>query len=402
MYCPNCGTEKQKRGQYCSECGKPIKAAKGSRSTFIISLLALLIALAGTGLGIFFFFNKIEEPVQVIKDGHEPKQAAQVIEKEKEQEKEQEQDQEKEQEQQPETKPELEKPKEVKASEAPETKSKTEIIKNSQDKVFTIFTDTSQGSGFLFSNKGDVVTNAHVVAGFTDVVVKSSDGTEHQGRVIGISDVVDIALIRVDSLSGKDPLPIEAAQTAAGTEVIALGSPRGLENTASIGYLTGIDRDILGDFNYEKVYQIDARIAPGSSGGPLLDATTGKVIGINSAVLIEDESIGFSIPMFSVHNQFITWSQNPMSAEEISNLFDFYDEYNDYWEWNDSDWEYNEDDYYDWENDDESDNQDVDGSNDEELEEPEAPSADEQPTSDPKLENAESSDESSDEEANIE
>ncbi|GIN90683.1 trypsin-like peptidase domain-containing protein [Siminovitchia terrae] len=400
MYCPNCGAEKQKRGQYCSECGKPIKAAKGSRSTFIMSLLALLIALAGTGLGIFFFFNKKEEPVQVIKAGHEPKPATQVIEKEKDQKKEQ--DQEKEQEQQPETKPELEKQKEVKASEAPETKSKTEIIKNSQDKVFTIFTDTSQGSGFLFSNKGDVVTNAHVVAGFTEVVVKSSDGTEHQGRVIGISDVVDIALIRVDPLSGKEPLPIEMAQTAAGTEVIALGSPRGLENTASIGYLTGIDRDILGDFNYEKVYQIDARIAPGSSGGPLLNATTGKVIGINSAVLIEDESIGFSIPMFSVHSQFITWSQNPMSAEEVSNLFDFYDEYNDYWEWNDSDWEYNEDDYYDWENDDESETEDVDSSHDEELKESEAPSEDEQPESNPNLEDNESNEEHLDEEANTE
>ncbi|WP_164525544.1 trypsin-like peptidase domain-containing protein [Siminovitchia acidinfaciens] len=353
MFCPNCGAEKQKRGQYCTECGKPLKAAKGSRSTFIISLMALLIALAGTGLGIFFLLNKKEEPVEVIKADIEPEPVVKVVEKVKE--------------------PEPEKKEEVKAPEPPKTKSKTEVIKGAQDKVFTIFTDSNQGSGFLFSNKGDVVTNAHVVAGFTDVLVKSSDGTEYQGQVIGISDVVDIALIRVDPLSGKEPLPAEMTQTAVGTEVIALGSPRGLENTASVGYLTGIDRDILGEFNYEKVYQIDAQISPGSSGGPLLDATTGKVIGINSAVLIADQSIGFSIPMFSVHNQFTAWSQNPMSAEEVSSLFGFYDEYYDYWQWDDSDWEYNEDDYYDWESDDSYEYENQDGGDEyyeEEYEEP--------------------------------
>lgn len=385
MYCPNCGAEKQKRGQYCRECGKPM----GSRSTIIISLMALLIALAGTGLGIFFFLNKKEEPVKVIKAEREPDPVVKVIEEEKEKEPE----------------PEPEKKEEVKAPEPPKTKSKTDIIKEAQNKVFTIFTDTSQGSGFLFTNKGDVVTNAHVVAGFTDVLVKSSDGTEYQGQVIGISDVVDIALIRVDPLSGKEPLPVEMAQTAVGTEVIALGSPRGLENTATVGYLTGIDRDILGEFNYEKVYQIDAQISPGSSGGPLLDATTGNVIGINSAVLIADQSIGFSIPMFSVHSQFTQWSQNPMSAEEVSSLFGFYEEYYDYWEWEDSDWEYNEDDYYDWESDGGSENQD---GNDSYEEEPASEEDEEEPKEDPSLKQNNNDEEgglykeNTDEEANTE
>lgn len=394
MFCPNCGAQKQKRGQICTECDKPLKAAKGSRSTFIISLMALLIALAGTGLGIFLFLNKKEEPVQVIKAERKPEPVVKVIEKEKE--------------------PEPEKKEEVRVSEPPKTKNKTEVIKGAQDKVFTIFTDSSQGSGFLFSNKGDVVTNAHVVAGYTDVLVKSSDGTEYQGQVIGISDVIDIALIRVEPLSGKEPLPVEMAQTAVGTEVIALGSPRGLENTASVGYLTGIDRDILGDFNYEKVYQIDAQISPGSSGGPLLDATTGKVIGINSAVLIADESIGFSIPMFSVHNQFTGWSQHPMSAEEVSSLFGFYDEYYDYWEWDDSDWEYNEDDYYDWEGDDSYESEvpeDINAPENDEYIESEDPSGYEENVQeseeDPNLEQYNIEDEGSyeenlDEEANIE
>ena len=94
-----------------------------------------------------------------------------------------------------------------------------------------------------------------------------------------------------------------------GTEVIALGSPQGLENSASIGYLTGINRTIDMDFSYENVYQVDAQIDQGSSGGPLLDAKTGKVIGINSLLYTKNNSFAFSIPMHSMIDLLDSWAR---------------------------------------------------------------------------------------------
>jgi serine protease Do len=206
-------------------------------------------------------------------------------------------------------------------------KEKTQIIKESQSRVFTIFTETSLGTGFLFEEKGTVVTNAHVVAGSTEVVVRDVDGQQTTGRVIGISDEYDVALIQVDDYAGEMPLEMETDETEIGSEVIALGSPQGLENSASIGYLTGLDRSFESDFQYENVYQVDAQISPGSSGGPLLDAKTGKVIGINSAVLTADQSIGFSIPLYTMMNLLQSWSDSPMTSSEVASKFPFYDDY---------------------------------------------------------------------------
>lgn len=108
--------------------------------------------------------------------------------------------------------------------------------------------------------------------------------------------------------------------------MIALGSPNGFENTASIGYLTGLNRDMEMEFIYEKIYQIDAQIDHGSSGGPLLDATTGKVIGINSLLYKDNTVFGFSIPMHSMQKIVDQWIQQPMNSKEVAALFDVYDD----------------------------------------------------------------------------
>lgn len=200
-------------------------------------------------------------------------------------------------------------------------KDKKTIIKEAQEKVYTITTDTGIGSGFLFQEKGLVVTNAHVVGGHRDVSIRDTDGEEHPGKVIGISDTADIALIEVEALRREKPLESEMETTEIGTEVIALGSPNGYENSASIGYLTGVDRDIDYGFKYEKVYQIDAQVAPGSSGGPLLDAESGKVIGINSLLQNDGNAIGFSIPLYSVNGTLLEWASNPMSSNEVAQVF---------------------------------------------------------------------------------
>jgi hypothetical protein len=96
-----------------------------------------------------------------------------------------------------------------------------------------------------------------------------------------------------------------------GDEVIALGSPLGYQNTATIGIISGLDRSFkLESFNYNKVYQISAPISPGSSGGPLIDSVNGEVLGINSAG-IDTGDIGFSMPIYQCVTYLDKWAKNP-------------------------------------------------------------------------------------------
>lgn len=191
-----------------------------------------------------------------------------------------------------------------------------EIIHEAQKLVVKIeLPDGSLGSGFLYNDKGDVITNAHVVANTKEVKVKTADSKKFSGTVIGISSDTDVALVRVSGLAGIKPLKIAKDRKAdIGDEVLALGSPLGLQNTVTTGIISGVDRDFdLKPFHYENVYQISAPIAPGNSGGPLIDSKTGEVLGINSAG-IDQGSIGFSIPIPNVISLIESWSKSPMSS----------------------------------------------------------------------------------------
>jgi len=202
-------------------------------------------------------------------------------------------------------------------------KAMADIIADAQETVYTIYTDNAQGSGFLYNSSGAVVTNAHVVEGASTVVVKTKDGQSLDGEMIGYSNTTDVAVIQVPALAGTAPYPHETQQPfAIGEEVIALGSPLGLENTATMGYITGTDRNfVIGQFTYNNLYQISARIAPGSSGGPLISKQSGKIAAINSAQSIADQSIGFSIPLYKVSNLIQSWIDTPMSQDAIASLF---------------------------------------------------------------------------------
>ena len=291
MFCRSCGERNDESARFCTGCGRRLENGESvptKRKHTVAIVLSILLA-AGGGFGVQQYLAKEAEADTIIV--HNSKEQAEPVQREKK-----------------------------------------EIIKAAQKKVYTIVTDTGIGSGFLFTKDGMVVTNAHVVAGFTDVTVRNSDGEEVSGRVIGISDVEDIAIIEVDAYKGQEPLPAEMKVTEVGSEVIALGSPNGFENSASIGYLTGVDRDISFDFEYEDIYQIDAQIAPGSSGGPLVDAETGNVIGINSLLYNDGNAIGFSIPLHSVHDSLMGWVNDPMSAAAVASVFGVYDSY-DYFDW---------------------------------------------------------------------
>jgi serine protease Do len=191
-----------------------------------------------------------------------------------------------------------------------------EIIHEAQKLVVQIeVANGTMGSGFLYNNQGDVITNAHVVANTKEVKVKTADSKEFSGTVIGISSDTDVALVRVPGLAGVEPLKIAKDRKAEiGDEVLALGSPLGFQNTVTTGIISGIDRDFdLEPFQYEDVYQISAPIAPGNSGGPLIDSKTGEVLGINSAGM-DQGSIGFSIPIPNVISLIEGWSKSPMTS----------------------------------------------------------------------------------------
>jgi serine protease Do len=197
-----------------------------------------------------------------------------------------------------------------------ELKELKEVIHETQKLVVKIeLEDGSLGSGFLYNEKGDIVTNAHVVANAKEVKVNTTDSKEFTGEVIGISNDTDIAVVRVDGLKDVAPLKIARSRTAEiGDEVLALGSPLGFQNTVTTGIISGLERDLnIDNFQYEDVYQMSAPIAPGNSGGPLIDRKTGEVIGINSAVSNQG-TIGFSIPIIDVLPLIEGWSETPMTS----------------------------------------------------------------------------------------
>lgn len=357
MTCNKCGAKNAEGSKFCKDCGQPLtqtRSKKQKKRKFIYTIV-LVLTLLGIGVGSAQLMKEDADPI-------EPPKQDQTAEKEPETPEVTEPPVETE-EVEPGTVEKVEEPEETVVAEEPQAgtvtkvedvvppsqqeekvepkkKEKTAIIKDSQQKVYTVLTEGGQGSGFLFSTTGMVVTNAHAVAGYTNVVVRNINGQDHPGTVVGISGESDIALIHVEAFEGIAPLEAEMGPSDVGTEVIALGSPAGMENTATMGYITGIDRDFYQEFTYEDIYQIDAKIAPGSSGGPLVDATTGKVVGINSLVVEDGDSIGFSIPLYSMHEQLSKWVTTPMTKEQVAEIFGVYDDFDKY---EDEDYEYDVD-----------------------------------------------------------
>ncbi|WP_020619882.1 S1C family serine protease [Paenibacillus daejeonensis] len=191
-----------------------------------------------------------------------------------------------------------------------------DLIRTHQQLVVSIQTIGDQGegigSGFLYNELGDIVTNAHVLAGARQVSVRMSDTSTYPGTIIGMDIEKDIAIVRVEELVGTAPLEVDAETRAdIGDEVLAFGSPLGFENTVTTGIISGLDRDLqIEQTKYVGVYQISAPITQGNSGGPLVMQSTGKVIGINSAAA-NSGTIGFSIPYHQVVHMLENWSANP-------------------------------------------------------------------------------------------
>ncbi len=143
------------------------------------------------------------------------------------------------------------------------------------------------GSGFIISDDGYILTNNHVVAGANGIFVTMTDGKEHKAKIIGTDPRTDIALIKIDA-NGLSPLAIGSSKNLKkGQWVLAIGSPFGLESTATAGIISAINRD-TGD--YLPFIQTDVAVNPGNSGGPLINLA-GQVVGVNSQII--SQSGGF-------------------------------------------------------------------------------------------------------------
>ncbi len=158
------------------------------------------------------------------------------------------------------------------------------------------FTVPSLGTGFVISDEGLIVTNNHVVDGVDKIEVVFSDGTRSEAEVVGTDPKTDVALIRARADQSYVPLALgDSDALLPGDWVIAIGNPFGLNHTVTAGIVSAIGRD-LGHGSYDDFIQTDAAINPGNSGGPLLNLA-GEVIGINTAINPQANTIGFAVPI---------------------------------------------------------------------------------------------------------
>ncbi|MFT7841381.1 trypsin-like peptidase domain-containing protein [Saccharothrix sp. BKS2] len=177
-----------------------------------------------------------------------------------------------------------------------------------------VITDQGEGlgSGVVLSGDGRILTNNHVVAGARQVTVTLADGRTVDASVLGSDASSDLAVLRAEGVSGLTPAVFaDSDQVRIGDQVVAVGSPEGLQGTVTSGIVSALDRTVTvpattgrrdAAVSYQAI-QTDASINPGNSGGPLVNAA-GEVVGINSAIYSPASDsgqagsvgIGFAIP----------------------------------------------------------------------------------------------------------
>ena len=157
----------------------------------------------------------------------------------------------------------------------------------------------SLGSGFVIDPEGYILTNNHVVENADEIIVRLDNEQEHKATVVGKDPKTDLALLKIDGVSGLTAVPLGDSDTLrVGEWVMAIGNPFGLDHSVTSGIVSAKGR-FIGAGNYDDYIQTDAAINPGNSGGPLLNLR-GEVVGINSAIFSRtggNIGIGFAIPV---------------------------------------------------------------------------------------------------------
>ncbi|HZZ10462.1 MAG TPA: DegQ family serine endoprotease [Paraburkholderia sp.] len=156
----------------------------------------------------------------------------------------------------------------------------------------------SLGSGFIVSNDGYILTNAHVVDGANVVTVKLTDKREFRAKVIGADKQSDVAVLKIDASNLPTVKIGDPRQSKVGQWVVAIGSPYGFDNTVTSGIISAKSRSLPNE-NYTPFIQTDVPVNPGNSGGPLFNLQ-GEVIGINSMIYSQTggfQGLSFAIPI---------------------------------------------------------------------------------------------------------
>ena len=182
-----------------------------------------------------------------------------------------------------------------------------------QDMFRRVFYSQVQGSGFITQVNGQtyVVTNNHVVEDAINITVTFTDGKGFASEVIGSDAYADLSVLSIENFSDNYPT-LEIASSSglrAGDQVIAVGSPYGLEGSVTVGVVSATGRTITeelsGQVTIADVIQTSASINPGNSGGPLINSE-GQVIGITTAIVSDSQGLGFAIPSNTILREIST------------------------------------------------------------------------------------------------
>ena len=157
---------------------------------------------------------------------------------------------------------------------------------------------TSLGSGFIISEDGYVLTNAHVVSKADEIVVKLHDNRQFEARVVGLDKPTDVGLLKIDASDLPTVAIGDSDRLEVGQWLLAIGSPFGLDYTATQGIVSALERSLPND-TYTPFIQTDVAVNPGNSGGPLFNGQ-GKVVGINSQIFSRTGGymgLSFAVPI---------------------------------------------------------------------------------------------------------
>ena len=181
-----------------------------------------------------------------------------------------------------------------------------EIYDQVKHSVVLIQTDAGLGSGFVYDSEGHIVTNYHVIEDAITIQVTFLDGNITYASVVGTDPYSDIAAIKIDpGVTTLFPVVIgNSSKLNVGEPVAAIGNPFGLSDTITVGVVSALGRDLEAPERYliVDVIQVDAAINPGNSGGPLVNLK-GQVVGMNTAIIVDSEGVGFAVASDTVKRE---------------------------------------------------------------------------------------------------